>query len=179
VPRSAIVIPVLGYLGYPLAVAGGLLIFGTCSLLTLDMITANIGNVSSPIAASADFNVPPVTQIGSLGPAQAAEVTPTPVAQAVPESSFVAVAPPQQTASFEVAAAEPADIATLEPPGLGNGRIGDQAVNVRAAPSKNGARKGVLKAGSPVRIGENTGHVVQVQQPGREGWVYQTYLAGG
>jgi hypothetical protein len=177
VSRSAFVIPVLGYLGYPLAVAGGLLIFGTCSLLTLDMISANIDSVVTPIAASADFNVPPVAQIGSLGPAEAAE-EPAPAPVPVPETSILTIAPPQQPVAIEVAPVAAATIATIEPPGLGSGQVGDQAVNVRAAPSKDGAKLGVLNAGSAVRLGENTDGWVHVFFSGGDGWVYETYLAG-
>lgn len=176
-------LPVLGYAGYPLAIAGGLLIFGTCSLLTLDMISANIGKATAPIAASADFNVPPVEQIGSLAPPPAvAEAAPAPVAE--PESSIVAVAPPTERVAVALTPAEataPAEtsFATVEPPGLGSGSIGGQAVNVRATPSKTGAKIGVLNAGSAVRIGENVGGWIHVYFSGGDGWVYQSYLAGG
>ena len=166
-------LPVLGYAGYPLAIAGALLIFGTCSLLTLNMITANLGQVTSPVAASPDFNVPPVEQIGSLVP-PAAAVSAEPVTPAEPESGIVAVAPPQQTVA-------PTDTSfdTVEPPGLGSSFIGSQAVNVRGGPSKTGVVLGVLNAGSSVRTGENVGGWVHVYFEGGDGWVYESYLAGG
>ena len=177
-------LPVLGYAGYPLAIAGGLLIFGTCSLLTLNMITANLGQVTSPVAASPDFNVPPVEQIGSLVPPPAA-VSAEPVTPAEPESSIVAVAPPQQTFTFDIAPADgtvaPTDSSfdVVEPPGLGSGMIGSQAVNVRGGPSRTGVVLGVLNAGSAVRVGENVGGWVHVYFEGGDGWVYESYLAGG
>jgi hypothetical protein len=64
----ALILPALGYLGYPMAVAGGLLVFGTCSLLTLDMVARNMGQVVAPASLSPDFNVPAVEQIGSIEP---------------------------------------------------------------------------------------------------------------
>jgi hypothetical protein len=193
--NRAALLPILGYAGYPLAIAGGLLIFGTCSLLTLNMITANMVQVASPVAASPDFNVPPVEQIGSLTPPPAAAAPQQAATPAEPESSIVAVAPPQQTFSFDVAPADgtvaptdtsfdtaaPADTSfdTVEPPGLGAGLIGGQAVNVRAAPSRTGVVLGVLNAGSSVRTGENVGGWVHVYFEGGDGWVYESYLAGG
>jgi len=177
VNRSAL-LPVLGYAGYPLAIAGALLIFGASSLLTLDMIAANMGQVTTPIAASADFNVPPVQQIGSLTPPPAPRAQETAVAAPAPESSIVAVAPPAETVAVALAPPE-SSIATIEPPGLGSSQIGGQAVNVRATPSKTGAKIGVLNAGSAVRIGENIGGWIHVYFSGGDGWVYQSYLAGG
>jgi hypothetical protein len=176
----ALILPALGYLGYPMAVAGGLLVFGTCSLLTLDMVARNMGQVVAPASLSPDFNVPAIEQIGSIEPPAPAQT-----AQAAgieePQSSIVAVAPPAQTVAVTLAAPEPdaATFATLEPPGLGSGFIGDLAVNVRAAPSKTGAKIGVLNAGSAVRIGENVDGWVHVFFSGGDGWVYETYLAGG
>ena len=178
-------LPLLGYAGYPLAIAGGLLIFGTCSLLTLNMITDNLSQMSTPAAAaSPNFNVPPVEQIGSLSPPPTPSATQTVAAPVQPESSIVAVAPPQQTFTFDATPApgtvDPTDtsFATVEPPGLGSGMIGSQAVNVRAAPSRTGVVLGVLNAGSPVRIGENIGGWVHVYFSSGDGWVYESYLAG-
>jgi hypothetical protein len=184
VNRSAL-LPILGYAGYPLAIAGALLIFGTCSLLTLRMITDNMVQVASPVAASPDFNVPPVEQIGSLTPPTAAAAPQQAATPAEPQSSIVAVAPPQQSFSFDVAPADgavsPTDTSfdVVEPPGLGASFIGSQAVNVRAAPSKTGVVLGVLNAGSSVRIGENVGGWVHVYFEGGDGWVYESYLTGG
>lgn len=179
--RSAL-LPVLGYAGYPLAIAGALLIFGTCSLLTLNMITANMAPEASPVAVSPDFNVPPVEQIGSLAPAPTA-VAQLPTTPSEPESSIVAVAPPEQRVAVALTP-EPGLVApddnsfeTVEPPGLGASQIGSQAVNVRATPSKTGVVLGVLNAGSSVRIGENVGGWVHVYFDGGDGWVYQSYLA--
>ena len=175
----SLILPALGYLGYPMAVAGGVLVFGTCSVLTLDMISRNMGQVVTPIAANADFNVPPVAQIGSIEPAapvETAEAAPA----AEPESSIVAVAPPTQAVAVTLTAPALGDtFEAVEPPGLGSGYIGGLAVNVRAAPSKTGAKIGVLNAGSDVRIGENVGGWVHVFFSGGDGWVYETYLAGG
>lgn len=175
----SLILPALGYLGYPMAVAGGVLVFGTCSVLTLDMISRNMGDVVTPIAANADFNVPAVEQIGSLqppAPAQVAQAAPV----EEPQSSIVAVAPPtQQVAVTLTAPALGSTFEAVEPPGLGSGAIGSQAVNVRAAPNKTGAKIGVLNAGSAVRIGENVGGWVHVFFSGGDGWVYQSYLAGG
>ena len=179
------VVPILGYAGYPLAIAGGLLIFGTCSLLTLDMVSANIAKTTAPIAASADFNVPPVQQIGSLDREAAAAAKTEPAPRPQPESSIVAVAPPTERVAVALTPAEPGaapvetSFASIDPPGLGSGSIGGQAVNVRAAPSRTGARIGVLNAGSPVRIGENIDGWIHVYYAGGDGWVYQSYLAGG
>lgn len=181
--RSAL-LPVLGYAGYPLAIAGALLIFGASSLLTLDMITANMIPEAQPVAASPDFNVPPVEQIGSLTPPPAAVAQPEAAAPPQPESSIVAIAPPEQRVAIaltpEAGLVAPDDnsFETVEPPGLGSGTIGSQAVNVRAAPSKTGVVLGVLNAGSSVRIGENVGGWVHVYFNGGDGWVYESYLAG-
>jgi hypothetical protein len=101
---------------------------------------------------------------------------------AEPESSIVAVAPPTQAVAVTLAAPGPElgdTFEAVEPPGLGAGYIGGLAVNVRAAPSKTGAKIGVLNAGSAVRIGENVGGWVHVFFSGGDGWVYQSYLAGG
>lgn len=175
----ALILPALGYLGYPMAVVGAVLVFGTCSVLTLDMISRNMGQVVAPIPVSPDFNVPAVEQIGSIeppAPAQTAQATPV----AEPESSIVAVAPPTQAVAVTLAAPElNATFEAVEPPGLGTGSIGGLAVNVRAAPSKTGAKIGVLNAGSTVRIGENVDGWIHVFFSGGDGWVYQTYLAGG
>src|SRR5690606_25708752 len=139
-----------------------------------------IGEVVAPIAVSPDFNMPAIEQIGSLQPPAPAQTTQATVIEE-PQGSIVAVAPPDHTVAVALAAPEADDstFATVEPPGLGSGLIGSQAVNVRAAPSKNGARIGVLNAGSAVRIGETVGGWVHVFFSGGDGWVYQTYLAGG
>jgi hypothetical protein len=179
-PMRSLILPALGYLGYPMAVAGAVLVFGTCSVLTLDMISRNMGQVVAPVALSPDFNVPAVEQIGSIEPP-----APEQAAQAKgieePQSSIVAVAPPTQAVAVTLAApeADAATFETVEPPGLGSGFIGGLAVNVRAAPSKTGAKIGVLNAGSAVRIGENVDGWIHVFFSGGDGWVYQTYLAGG
>ena len=155
-----LILPALGYLGYPMAVAGALLVFGTCSVLTLDMVSRNMGQVVSPVSLSPDFNVPAVEQIGSIEPPSPTQSAQTATAKE-PESSIVAIAPPTQTIAVTLAAPEPnATFETVEPPGLGSGYIGGMAVNVRAAPSKTGAKIGVLNAGSEVRIGENVGGVL-------------------
>ena len=71
------------------------------------------------------------------------------------------------------------DFRTADLDATGTGSIGSLAVNVRAAPSKTGAKIGVLNAGSTVRIGENVDGWIHVFFSGGDGWVYQTYLAGG
>ena len=175
----SLILPALGYLGYPMAVAGGVLVFMTCSVLTLDMVSRNMGQVVVPIAASPDFNVPAIEQIGSIEPPSAAVAT-AQAAPVEPESSIVAVAPPTQAVAVTLEAPQLGDtFEAVEPPGLGTGYIGGLAVNVRAAPSKTGAKIGVLNAGSSVRVGENVGGWVHVFFSGGDGWVYQTYLAGG
>ena len=174
-----LILPALGYLGYPMAVGGAVLVFMTCSVLTLDMVSSNMGQVVAPIAASPNFNVPAVEQIGSIEPPGVSVAT-AQAAPAEPESSIVAVAPPTQTVAVSLSAPAPGDtFQAVEPPGLGSGFIGGLAVNVRAAPSKTGAKIGVLNAGSSVRVGENVGGWVHVFFSGGDGWVYQTYLAGG
>lgn len=172
------ILPIIGYAGYPLAIIGGALVFAASSLLTLDMISAHVSTLSAPAAASPDFNLPPVEQIGTLNPAPA-EPKPAPAQPVLPESSIADIAPPDHTVAVALAAPEATSITNVQPPGLGSARIGAQAVNVRAAPNKNGAKLGVLNAGSSVRIGENQGGWIHVYFEGGDGWVYQTYLAGG
>lgn len=167
------ILPILGYLGYPLAVAGGVLIFATCSLLTLNMITANMVDVVVPIPASPDFNVAPVAQIGTLTLPSA---EPTPAAPAEPESSIVAVPPPDHAVAVAVTAPETST--DFEETSI-SGRIGRLAVNVRGGPSKDAVKIGVLNAGTPVGIGENVGGWIHVSFSGGDGWVYKSYLETG
>ena len=167
------ILPILGYLGYPLAVAGGVLIFASCSLLTLNMITANMVDVVVPIPAREDFNVEAVKQIGSLTLPSA---EPAPATVAEPESSIVAVAPPDHTVAVAVTTPEPST--DFEATAL-SGRIGGLAVNVRSGPSKDAVKIGVLNAGTPVGIGENVGGWVHVSFNGGDGWVYKSYLETG
>jgi hypothetical protein len=167
------ILPALGYLGYPMAVAGGLLVFATSSVFTLQMISANIGGMTSPIAASPNFNVPAVEQIGSLQPPSAARIAEATTAPAEPESSIVAVAPPDHTVA--VGLTTPDASADFDAGAL-SGRVGSQAVNVRAGPSKTAVTLGVLNAGTPVGIGENVGGWIHVSFNGGDGWVYKSYL---
>lgn len=177
--KRSVILPILGYAGYPLAVVGATLVFASSSLLTLQMISAHVGAMTRPITSSPDFNLPPVEQIGSLETARSSEVPAPQVAAVEPESSIAAVAPPDHTVAVAVAAPEATPITAVEPPGLVTARIGPQAVNVRAAPSKTGAKIGVLDAGARVRIGQNEGGWIHVFFEGGDGWVYQSYLAGG
>jgi hypothetical protein len=168
------ILPALGYLGYPMAVAGAVLVFATSTLFTLDMISDNIGSMTAPIAASPDFNVPPVEQIGSLQPPPAAA---PPAETATPQlrSSVVSISPPGDT--FAAVATQPdAPLSSSVDAGALSGRIGSQAVNVRAGPSKTAVTLGVLNAGTPVGIGENVGGWVHVSFNGGDGWVYKSYL---
>jgi len=168
------ILPLLGYIGYPMAVAGGILVFAASSLLTFDMIRANLVAVSSPIAASPDFNVPPVEQIGSLAPPVTSTPSATPSAE--PESSIVAVVPPDHPVATTVSAPETPTFMDVEPPGLASRRIGRQAVNVRAGPSNTAVTLGVLNAGSSVRVDEEHGGWLHVYFAGGDGWVYQSFV---
>ena len=137
------------------------------------MVAANAHQFTSPVAVRADFNLPPVTQIGSIDPPKVDVNLP-----AKRESSFVDLAPPQHNVA--VALAAPADGSTfpavVEAGALSDGRIGPQAVNVRAGASKTAGKLGVLDAGAPVRMGENDGGWIHVYYDGGDGWVYSSYL---
>jgi hypothetical protein len=173
--RSAL-LPALGIVGYPLILLGGISIFGLSSLAALEMVSANAGRFTTPASGQPDFNLPPVEQIGTLAPVRA-EPKAAPVEAAAPESSIVAVAPPQHQVAVSLSAPEGTP-STVDVPAQGQGRIGSQAVNVRASPSKTGVVLGVLNAGSPVRVGEDVGGWIHVWFEGGDGWVYKTYLAG-
>ena len=164
--------PYLSYLTYPLALAGASAVFALSAAGALDMVAANAHRYTSPIAVSPDFNLPPVTQIGSIDPPRVEYSL-----KKKPESSFVALAPPEH--SVAVALAPPGQSsfpAIVEPGGLGDGRIGDQAVNVRAGASKDAAKLGVLDAGETVRMAENDGGWIHVYYDGGDGWVYSSYI---
>jgi hypothetical protein len=167
-------LPLLGYAGYPMIVLGAIAVFGLSSVFTLEMVSAHVVASITPVASSPDFNLPPVQQIGSLTP-PAAEPEPAPE-EAVPESSIAVIAPPSQTDAVAVARPLATTFAAVETPGGSAGRIGGQAVNVRASPSSTGVVLGVLNAGSPVRAGENVGGWVHVYFDGGDGWVYQSFL---
>ncbi|MEO7223715.1 MAG: SH3 domain-containing protein [Devosia sp.] len=166
------ILPALGYAGYPMILVGAIAVFGLSSLLTLDMIRAQVELSAAPAAASPDFNLPPVQQIGSITPPPV-EVEPT--APKEPESSIVAVAPPEGTIAVTLTAPGASTSASVET-GMLSGRIGGQAVNVRSGPSKTATTLGVLNAGSPVSIGEDVGGWIHVSFNGGDGWVYKTYL---
>lgn len=169
----SLILPALGYLGYPLAVVGAILVFSASSLIALDMISANIGKIVVPATSSPDFNLPPVEQIGSLAPPSVEPVPATPVA--LPESSIVAVAPPSGAVAVTLTAPEASADSSIDTNAL-SGRVGSQAVNVRSGPSKTAVTLGVLNAGSPVGIGEDVGGWIHVTFAGGDGWVYKTYL---
>jgi hypothetical protein len=168
------ILPLLGYAGYPMIVLGAIAVFGLSSLFALEMVSAHVVASITPVASSPDFNLPPVQQIGSLAPAPV-EPDPAPE-ETAPESSIAEVAPPSQTVAVSVARPLATTFAAVETPAGGSSRIGAQAVNVRASPSKTGVVLGVLNAGSPVRTGENVGGWIHVYFDGGDGWVYQDFL---
>jgi hypothetical protein len=169
------ILPLLGYAGYPMIVLGAIGVFGLSSLFTLEMVSAHVVASIAPVASSPDFNLPPVQQIGSLAPAP---VDPDPAPEeAAPESSIAEVAPPSEAVAVSVARPLATTFAAVETtPAAGSSRIGAQAVNVRASPSKTGVVLGVLNAGSPVRTAENVGGWIHVYFEGGDGWVYQDFL---
>jgi hypothetical protein len=170
--RSAI-LPALGYAGYPLILVGAIAVFGLSSVLALDMVRAQVEQSAAPaMAASPDFNLPPVQQIGSLTPPR---VDVEPAAPVGPESSIVAVAPPEGGVAVTLTTPEASSSSSIDAGAL-TGRVGSQAVNVRSGPSKTATTLGVLNAGSPVGIGEDVGGWIHVSFAGGDGWVYKTYL---
>jgi hypothetical protein len=164
------ILPLLGYAGYPMILLGAVAVFGLSSYGTLRMVSAQIIASTAPAVASSDFNLPPVQQIGSLNP-PAAKAEPAAEA-AEPESSIVAASLPDHDVAVAVA---PPDVSEAPADAL-RGRIGAQAVNVRAGPSKTAVALGVLNAGTPVRIGESVGGWVHVFFDAGDGWVYKSFL---
>jgi hypothetical protein len=163
---------VFGYLGYPLVLAGGAAVFALSSVGALGMVAANAHRFTSPVAVRSDFNLPPVTQIGSIDPPRVEFSL-----RKKPESSIIALAPPETAVAVAVAPPEQSSFpALVEPGGLYDGRIGSQAVNVRAGASNDAARLGVLDAGATVRLGENRGGWIHVYYDGGDGWVYSRYI---
>ena len=75
----------------------------------------------------------------------------------------------------------PAAVASVPalPAGLSDGRVGQQAVNVRSGPSMNAAVQFVLPAGEAVKLGESSAgwrHVYRAS--GEDGWVFGRYVDG-
>lgn len=165
-------LPVLAFAKYPLAVTGAVLVFGVSSHSALSLIAANARNWTQPVALSGDFNLPPVQQLADLEP-----VIVEPVKPINDGAGSMGIVPAQ---TVKVALAPDAGSMTELPmANLRPGRIGVDAVNVRAGASKDAAKLGVLKAGAPVMIGRNVGGWVEVQFEGGSGWVYSSYLAQG
>ncbi|HZY68280.1 MAG TPA: SH3 domain-containing protein [Devosia sp.] len=165
-------------LSYPLALTGAIAAFGLASSTGLGIVSANMGSLIAPVAVRPDFNLPPVTQIGSLTPpARAAEPQPAQAAESA--SSIVDVAPPGHTVAVALEQPAVAPAETLAAPNRSTGRVGAQAVNVRAAASKSSSTVGVLQAGTPVNMGENRGGWIYVTFAGGDGWVYSDFLETG
>lgn len=68
--------------------------------------------------------------------------------------------------------------AGVVPPGTQTQRIGSIAVNIRAEPSSNSARLGVLTAGTVVQVAETSDGWVHVYADGQSGWIYSSYIEG-
>lgn len=162
----AALLPFLALAKYPLAVTGAVLVFGVSSHSALSLIAANAGSWTRPIALSGDFNLPPVQQLADL-----TQVTVEPVKPINDGAASMGV--PAQTVQVALATDGLAS-GNLRP-----GRIGPEAVNVRAAASKSSAKLGVLAAGAPVKIGRTERGWVELEFEGGSGWVYSSYLAPG
>jgi SH3-like domain-containing protein len=170
-------LPIVPFAKYSLAVTGAVLIFGVSSHGALNLVSANAHRMTQPVALSGDFNLPPVQQI--------AELTPIVVEPGTPlndGAGSMVTSPGQrvQVALAPEADVSPGDLTSPAPmSGLRPGRIGPDAVNVRAGASKSAHKLGVLEAGAPVMIGRNEGGWVEVQFEGGSGWVYSSYLVQG
>ena len=160
--------PLVGFLKWPLTIAGAVAMFGFSADGTFDLISANASKLSKPVEASPRFNVPPVRQIGTVEP------TPAIASKTPATGSASTLVPPAATPNPE--AATGVDVGL--PSSVRHGKVGSKAVNVRSEPSKTSARLGTLQAGSPVEIGELSGGWISVRYPGGSGWVYSTYLEG-
>lgn len=167
--------PALAFAKYPLAVTGAALLFGVSSHGALSMLSANAHKFTQPVTLSGDFNLPPVKQIADLKPVAVEPIKP----RNDGGTSIVTLDRPAQTVQVALAPTDGGSFATV-PVAKGDlrtGRIGPEAVNVRAGASKGSAKIGVLQAGASVRMGRNDGGWVEVQFDGGAGWVYKSYLA--
>jgi SH3-like domain-containing protein len=174
---ASTLLPIASMLKWPATIVGAVLVFGLSTDGTLSLVSSNAHKMARPVQAAPSFSLPPVKQIGELNTFKVEPKAPPAVATA----TAVAPAP---SATMEVALRQPAEVTPESvvaplPTGLVPGNVGSSAVNVRAAPSKNSAKIGLLSAGAPVRMGENSGGWVHVWYDGGDGWVYSTYLGGG
>jgi hypothetical protein len=158
----------LGALKWPLTVTGAVLVFGLSSEGTLSLVSINASKFSKPIAASPDFNMPPVRQIGELDPVV---VVPKSTAQ---DRGTTAIDDSETTPPIQPDLVTTSLLSTTRTEMASSGRIGSSAVNIRAATSKSSASLGVLAAGTPIRIGETSGSWVHVQHQDGTGCVYST-----
>jgi SH3-like domain-containing protein len=173
---ASTLLPIASMLKWPATIVGAVLVFGLSTDGTLSLVSSNAHKMARPVQAAPSFSLPPVKQIGELNTFKV-----EPKAPAAAETAIAAT--PPASATMQVALRQPTDIAPESmadplPAGLVPGSIGSSAVNVRAAPSKTSAKIGLLSAGTPVRVGENSGGWVHVWYDGGDGWVYSTYLAG-
>lgn len=175
----ATLLPTLTLAKYPLTLTGAVLVFGLSSQAALTLVSVNAGKMTQPVAWSADFNLPPVTQLADLTPITVEPVKP----RNDGGSSIVTLAAPTQVTQVALAPTNAASISDLAPPtptgALRPGRIGPKAVNIRAGSSKEAAKLGSIEAGTPVMIGRTQGGWVEVQFQGGSGWVYSSYLETG
>jgi hypothetical protein len=129
------------------------------------------------VTLSGDFNLPPVKQIANLKPVAVEPIKP----RNDGGTSIVTLDRPAQTVQVALAPTDGGSFTTVTVAkgDLRPGRIGPEAVNVRAGASKSAAKIGVLQAGAQVLMGGSDGGWVKVQFEGGSGWVYKSYLAGG
>lgn len=175
----AALLPALSLVKYPLAVTGAVVVFGVSSHGALSLIAANADKFTQPVTLSGDFNLPPVKQLADLTPVA---VEPTkPINDG--GSSIVTLPRPDQTTQVALAPNDAGSFTGTSLPlpsgDMRPGRVGPDAVNVRAGASKNSPKIGTLQAGAPVMMGANNSGWVAVQFEGGAGWVYQSYLTSG
>lgn len=158
----------IALLKWPVTVTSAILIFGLSTTGTLSLVAEHADKMTKPISSSRSFNMPPTTQIGELRPLAVAASPATPLA-------------PQQVALrqplSEVSSGTTADMSMPAPTApIASARIGNKAVNLRSAPSKNSASLGVLSAGTPVAVAGAEGGWLRVRSANGDGWVYSTYV---
>jgi uncharacterized protein YgiM (DUF1202 family) len=163
---ASALLPLFAFAKYPLALAGAVLFFVVSSHSALSLISVHAGRMVQPVGVRGDFNLPPVQQIGELTP-----IAVEPVKPINDGAGSMGIALAQ---TMQVALAPDGPAGKLRP-----GRIGRDAVNVRAAASKSSAKIGVLQAGVAVMMGRTDRGWVEVQFEGGAGWVYSSYLASG
>ena len=162
----------MGLLKWPLTLTGAILVFGMSTEGTLSLVASNAHRLTSPVTARTDVNVAPVKQLGTLNAPLVAVARPVNVASANAAPSLQLLATPSDVIRT---AAEPESVSTAI--STRRARIGDSAVNVRSAPSRNAAKLGVAAAGTPIDILGSQQGWIHIRFDAGEGWVYSDYIA--